>query len=100
MLSKQFGSAKARIHLSGDVTLSSGLITRVYEHAPIQVMSEMHQLIVAKKKPSAAKFNKQLRKREVIWATIRTLASAKEQITIRDMVPNCTAADVDLKRGG
>jgi hypothetical protein len=99
LLSKQFGSAKARIHLSGDVSLRSGLITHVCEAVSTQVMSEMHDLIVLKKKSSAAKSNKTVHKREMIVAKHRTQASAKKQITLIDMVPNCTATDVDLKVG-
>lgn len=58
LLSKKFSSAEARIHLSGDVLLRSGLITHVFKNALTQVMSKMHDLIVSKKKSSAAKSNK------------------------------------------
>ena len=99
LLSKQFSSVKAYIHLSGDGALRRGLITRVCEAAQTQVMSEMQQLIIAKKKTLAAKPNKQLHKHEMIGATKRTAISPKKKITLVNIVLDCTAIDVNLKLG-
>ena len=49
LLSKQFSAAKARIHLTGDVHLRSGLINQVCTSSPTEVMCQMSAMIAAKR---------------------------------------------------
>ena len=80
--SKHFSAVKARIHLSGDVHLRSGLINQVCMSSPTAVMAQMSTMIVKKKDSHVLKAAVRLHKCELQNATMRAGDISKKQATM------------------
>lgn len=63
---KVFQNAKARIHLSGDVNLRTGIITVVCDKAPTKVMAEFSELERQKRKEKVLKMKSRKRAAELL----------------------------------
>ena len=98
LLSKQFSAAKARIHLTGDVQLRSGLINQVCTSSPTEVMCQMSAMIAAKRDRRTLKAASRSHKRELTNATMRADAG-KKQTTIDTYAPPATSTSVDQALG-
>ena len=83
---KVFQNAKARIHLSGDVRLRTGIINTVCKNAPKEVMEQFAKLERTKRKEKNLKLISRKRASELLHASPAKKGRPRERYLFTKMI--------------
>ena len=80
---KIFPNHKARIHLSGDVSLRNGVISQVCTRAPEEVQKQFREIIARKAEVKKRKDEIRKRARELTFANLQASPAKQSELSLK-----------------
>ena len=96
---KVFPNVRARIHLSGDTSLRSGVIAQVCTRAPEEVQKAFREIIATKKAEKAEKVARYKRVRELVNTNLAASPAKQNRIYVHPPIEYLDDDEVDQAWG-